>query len=108
MARADLQNLGWWLGMAAQSFYRASLLAEALHISRRQLQRDIQELFGRSPQAWLDIERLLIAPGLLQTHRSVKMVAFALGFRQVSHFSRVFKLFYGFTAADFLHWGDSP
>jgi AraC-like DNA-binding protein len=41
---------------------------------------------------------------MLKRFQSVKTVAFRLGFKQVSHFSREFKLQYGVSPTDFLVW----
>lgn len=102
MARAGSFNNQQWLQMARKTTFDAGLLANELKLSRRQLERSTQKLFGRSPQAWLDEERLVLATALLREHLSVKMVAFQLGFKQPSHFSRQFKLRYGFSPMAFL------
>jgi AraC-like DNA-binding protein len=52
----------------------------------------------------LNEQRLVQAAKLLKRFRSVKTVAFRLGFKQVSHFSREFKLQYGISPTDFLVW----
>jgi len=106
MARADMHNLHWWQKIAGASGYNAGLLSREMGVSRRQLQRYTQKLFGLSPQDWLNEQRLLIAADLLKRHRCVKTVAFHLGFKQVSHFSREFKYHYGVCPASFLDWND--
>jgi AraC-like DNA-binding protein len=58
--------------------------------------------FKRSPQQWLNIKRLEAAGKLLQRERSVKVVAIDLGFKQLSHFSREFKVQYGLAPTEFL------
>ena len=106
MARVDVHNYKQWLTVAWQSSYDASLLSQNLKTSPRQLIRYTQELFGRSPQEWLDEHRLMLAGGMLRKHRSVKTVAFQLGFKQASHFSREFKLHYGLSPKEFIIWSD--
>jgi AraC-like DNA-binding protein len=106
MARSDIHNFEQWFKMADESAYRAKLLSKKLNVSRRQLQRYTQTIFGRSPQAWLSEQRLIIAGKMIKEHRSVKIVAFHLGFKQVSHFSREFKLYYGLAPTTFLAWND--
>ena len=106
MARADLHNMEWWDQMAWQSGYNSTVLSKNLQISTRQLHRYTRELFGRSPQDWLDEQRLKIAVGLLVKHRSIKTVTHHLGFKQVSHFSREFKFHYGVSPTEFLEWND--
>ena len=45
---------------------------------------------------------MLAAGPLLRKVRCVKLAAYELGFKQVSHFSRVFKEFYGINPTAFL------
>jgi AraC-like DNA-binding protein len=107
MARlACPNNFQQWLKMAEKSTYRALLLSRKLKISPRQLRRYTQTHFGYSPQDWLNEQRLVRAGRLLKRLRSVKAVAFQLGFKQVSHFSREFKLQYGIAPTEFLVWSD--
>lgn len=102
MARAHLQNREDWQRLARQSGYNASQLSKALQVCPRQLHRYTRRLFGRSPQEWLDEERLNLATEMLKQSRSVKWVAFQLGFKQVSHFSREFKLRHRLSPTAFL------
>lgn len=106
MARAEIYDLQWWRNMAGATGYRAGRMAKEMNISRRQLQRYTQRFFGLSPQEWLNQERLLAAAALLKQYRCVKLVAFNLGFKQVSHFSREFKSHYGLCPVSYLHWHD--
>ena len=106
MTRTDHHTVGNWLELAHQSHYRAVVLSKALGISPRQLRRCTQRAFGRSPQAWLDEQRLAMAAGMLRRHRSVKEVGFMLGFSQTSNFSREFKRHYGICPSAFLEWAD--
>jgi AraC-like DNA-binding protein len=91
-----------WQNLARDAKYRASDVAVKLGISRRQLQRRIQAAFGCNPCRWLRQQRLMAAPNRLQTKGSVKVVAFEFGFKQVSHFCRVFKSQYGVPPSSFL------
>jgi transcriptional regulator GlxA family with amidase domain len=106
MARADGYSLEQWLEMARKSAYRAAVLSHQLKISRRQLERCTQKLFERSPQAWLNDVRLVEAAAMLKKHRFVRWVAVELGFKQVSHFSLQFKLYYGVSPSKYLAWSD--
>jgi AraC-like DNA-binding protein len=105
MARKDIHTFQW-LGVAKQSSFSANLLSKELNVSRRQLQRYTQALFGRSPQEWLHQQRMDLAGDLLREQRSAKAVAAHLGFKQLSHFSREFKLRYGLSPRAFLTWTD--
>ncbi len=102
MARIDINNLDEWRRMAQQSAYRVGFLTKVLKVSRRQLQRYTRQAFGESPQRWLAIERLIRAAEMLKQCRSVKAVSFELGFKQVSHFSREFKLYHGLPPTKFV------
>jgi AraC-like DNA-binding protein len=106
VAHIDIHNLQLWRMLAEQSGYRVNLLSKQLGISRRQLQRYTQTVFGLSPQHWLNNQRMLIAADLLKKHRSVKVVTFSVGFKQVSHFSREFKLYHGMCPVAFLTKND--
>lgn len=92
--------------MAEKSSYSAPAISKKLQISPRQLRRYAQASLGRSPQDWLNEQRLTRAGQMLKKVRMVKTVAFQLGFKQVSHFSREFKLQYGVSPTGFLVWID--
>lgn len=106
MARADDYSLEQWRELGLKSAYSAELLSHRLKISRRQLERTLQKRLALSPQAWLNELRLVEAAKLLKIHRLVKWVAVELGFKQVSHFSLKFKLFYGLSPSRYLAWCD--
>jgi transcriptional regulator GlxA family with amidase domain len=106
LARIDIHNLEEWARMAQQSAYRVGPLTRELKVSRRQLQRYTRQAFGKSPQQWLDAQRLIRAAEMLQQSFSVKAVCFELGFKQVSHFSREFKLYHGLPPTRFVTRGD--
>ena len=102
MARIDIEDSENWSEVARQSRYRVNLLSEQLQVCQRQLRRYSWKLFGCSPQNWLDQERLTLAPDLLKELGSVKQVAFDLGFKHVSHFSRKFKERHGLSPTAYL------
>jgi len=106
MERVNIRDRDQWFELAQRARYRSVTLASLLSISPRQLHRYTRKVFGRSPQAWLDEQRLWMAAGLLRRWRSVKVVAYELGFKQVSHFSREFKLRFGISPARFVAWSD--
>lgn len=80
-----------WKVMAEKAEYNAQRMALLQGVSQRQLQRIFQKHFKRSPQDWLDEQRLSLAMRLLLQERSIKEVTFAVGFKQPSHFCRKFK-----------------
>jgi AraC-like DNA-binding protein len=58
--------------------------------------------FGRPPEDWLREERLQAALRLLPAATSVKEVAYALAFPQVSQFCRDFKARFGCTPSEWM------
>jgi AraC-like DNA-binding protein len=102
MARLNIHDQSAWSRIAAQSEYQAAQFANNIGVSRRQLYRYTMAAFGHRPQQWLNILRLTKAAPLLKKRRSAKQVASELGFKQLSHFSREFKLFYGVPPTVFL------
>lgn len=106
MARVVINDFSEWRKRARASGYNAWRLAAHLGISRRQLTRYTQATFGRSPQDWLDAQRLNDARDCLREVRSVKEAAFQLGFKQSSHFSREFKLVHGLSPTAYLAAAD--
>lgn len=82
--------------------YRARGLAQGYGISLRQLQRYFQTTFGRTPQDWLNEQRMIAAGPALLGSESVKRAAFDLGFKQPAHFCRHFKQHYGVPPSQFL------
>ena len=107
MERVNIRDQRQWIDWARRARYRSSPLASLLGVSARQLHRYMRALFGRSPQAWLDEQRLAQAATLLPRLRSVKMVSYELGFKQVSHFSREFKRRYGIPPTEFVKRRDA-
>lgn len=83
--------------LARSAGYNARQLAAQLGVSPRQLQRMFRAHCDLTPRAWLDACRLRQAWEMLQHSRSVKEVAFMLGFARHSHFSRKFRDYFGCT-----------
>jgi AraC-like DNA-binding protein len=72
--------------------YKVLALAQRLGISERQLRRMMRASLGMSPSEWLRRQRMSSALAMLVHASSVKEVALALGFQEVSQFSRDFRL----------------
>jgi AraC-like DNA-binding protein len=96
------QNCQKWIEAAEKSAYRPDRLAKRLHICRKQLERWTKLRFGKTPQAWLDEQRLCKALKLLKRNQPIKNVAQRLGFKQLSHFSRKFKMHHGLAPRQFV------
>lgn len=95
MARKEAQTLEQWVTLARQAGYNQSVVAQLLKVGPRQLRRYTRKVLKASPQRWLDEQRLTRAAIMLKGNDLVKMVAFDLGFKTVSHFSNKFKARYG-------------
>jgi transcriptional regulator GlxA family with amidase domain len=96
-------HLELWKNLAGAAHYDARELAKLCALSTRQLQRLFKQEIQRSPQDWLNEQRIEAARHLLLSGDSVKWVAFELGFKQVSHFCRQFKVYNNVTPSQFLN-----
>jgi len=85
--------------------WSVATLAKDCGVSPRQLQRYFQRQFGRTPQDWLNEQRLNAAPPKLRSGQPVKVVALELGFKQSSHFCRKFKTYHQLTPSEFVALG---
>jgi transcriptional regulator GlxA family with amidase domain len=89
MAKGLLER---WEDLAGTARYDAKELAQLCHLSVRQLERDFRHYLERSPQDWLNEQRIKAAQQLLLSSQpAIKVVALELGFKQSSHFCRQFK-----------------
>lgn len=91
-----------FLEHAAPADYHPGKLAERLNISSRQLQRYFRQATGETPKDWLHRQRMKTALRMLKSEDTVKSVAYEVGYKQVSHFSRDFKQHYGITPSKVL------
>ena len=89
-----------WLGLAREANYQRRKLAECCGVSAGYLNHYFVTRFNRTPQRWLDELRIWEAYQLLCEGTSVKATAYTLGFKQVSHFSRVFRNYHGFSPSE--------
>ncbi|GAB2515337.1 hybrid sensor histidine kinase/response regulator transcription factor [Spirosoma aerophilum] len=79
------------------SRFQVNDLAEAANMSQRQFYRRIKTLTGLSPIQFVQDVRLQTARELLESNRykTIKEVAFNVGFQKVSYFSRLYQQRYG-------------
>lgn len=84
-----------WEQLALASGFHASALAKEAGVSLRTVQRFFRRRHGVTVTAWLRVLRLRMAYDRLQCSHSVKEVAFDLGYRHQSNFTRDFKRQYG-------------
>ena len=74
-----------------------SELAKASGRSLSTFKRDFRKISELSPERWITNRRLIAAQELLKRGRRVTYVCFDVGFKNVSHFSAIFKRKYGMT-----------
>ncbi|MBN2069317.1 MAG: AraC family transcriptional regulator [Opitutales bacterium] len=91
-----------FLDNAAPAEYHPGKLAKRLNISSRQLQRYFRQATGEAPKDWLHRQRMKTALRMLKSEDTVKSVAYEVGYKQVSHFSRDFKQHFGITPSKVL------
>jgi AraC-like DNA-binding protein len=90
-----LSSVQEWQSLAERAQFRAQELASLCQVSLRTLQRHFRQNYGLTVSKWLRDIRLRQAYGLLLQGSSVKEVAYDLGYKQLSHFSRDFKDYFG-------------
>ena len=84
-----------WEKLAKEAHFRPQALAELCGVSMRTLQRYFRARYNQTVSDWLRELRLNEAHARLKGCDSVKEVAFDLGYRQPSHFTRDFKQRFG-------------
>lgn len=83
-----------WEIMEANYMYDLKLsdYAQLAHKSLSSFKREFEEFYGTTPGKWILERRLERAKRLLQTsQKTVSEITFECGFKNVSHFSRIFK-----------------
>lgn len=87
----------------ANSEFSSEDFASAIGMSRMQLHRKLKTLLGVSATEFLRNERLKIASKLLKEgNGNISDVAYAIGFNDVSYFSKCFKEMYQCTPTEFI------
>ena len=81
--------------------YRVHRLACTVRVTRRTLERIFAAVTGHSPRHWLNRERLHASRRLLLSYRTVKEVAYSLGYPAPSQFCRDFRDEFGVTPSNF-------
>lgn len=90
-----LKTVQEWESLAQNAHYRAHELAALCQVSLRTLQRHFRAHYGLTVSKWIRDIRLREAYARLIKGAMVKEVAFDLGYKQLSHFSRDFKDYFG-------------
>jgi AraC-like DNA-binding protein len=102
MANRDAITPREWQQLAKLAGYRVHELADKMDVSPRHLERTLRREFGVNPARWLTAQKLQRAAKLLRKYPNIKAVASKLGFKQLSHFSRCFKTYFGISPREFL------
>ena len=103
--REEMGRTGRWEELAARAVYKPSGIAKLTQVSLRTLQRHFKNNYHVTISDWLRSLRLNEAYCRLNSGQTVKEVAYGLGYKQLSHFSREFKKMYG-VAPSCLHGGE--
>jgi AraC-like DNA-binding protein len=90
-----LDKISDWDERLATARWQAKALAQACGIGEWELRRYIHCKFGCGLHEWIRNKRMQEAVLLLERKLQIKNISPELGYRQVSHFSRGFKQFYG-------------
>lgn len=101
ITKVSFNNPSQWTELAHLSDFQTARFAELLGLSRRQVERYIKRHFALTPQQWLRNHRMVRAGELIRIMHSVKEVAYALKYSQVSTFCRQFKEHYGMTCTEY-------
>ena len=101
-SRLDKIETEQWVAKASKAGFHPERLARLCRVSVRQLERHFVMTFHLTPKVWLARYRLREGRRLvLEGQLSVKAIAFQLGFKHPSSFSRAFKKFYGVSPTKF-------
>lgn len=91
--KTDIRNV------VEQHYASPVSVSELAYLSGRSLssfKRDFQNIYNVAPATWIREKRLEKAKDMLETTAlSVSDICYSLGFENVSHFSRIYKEFYG-------------
>jgi AraC family transcriptional regulator, exoenzyme S synthesis regulatory protein ExsA len=93
-----------WEVMEANYFYdlKISEFAEIANRSTSTFRRDFKEHYQTPPGKWLTAKRLKKATLLLQTSKkSISDITFECGFKNISHFSRIFKEMFNLSPTEY-------
>ncbi|MGZ8920135.1 MAG: helix-turn-helix domain-containing protein [Limisphaerales bacterium] len=92
-----------WEKLAREAHFRPNALAELCGVSMRTLQRYFRAQYNQTVSDWLRELRLNEALTSLKDCDSIKEVAFELGYKQPSHFTRDFKKKFGVPPRAMVH-----
>ena len=85
-----------WSDLARRAHYKPQAIAQLCCVSLRTVQRHFRKHYQTAFTTWLTHHRMEEARRRILSGSSLKEVCFDLGYKQASHFTRVFKAHYGF------------
>jgi AraC-like DNA-binding protein len=88
-----------WQAKARLAKFCVERLARLCGVSQRSLERTLKRKWTRCPREWLHDLRMADAQALLLEGCSVKETADAVGYRDPSHFSKVYRRHYAMLPA---------
>jgi len=94
---SKLNHIQDWLELAKQANWSVRKLAKICNDSTRTLQRHFLKTVGKKPKVWMIEKRQKKANVLLSDGCLVKEAAVEVGYHYTNHFSRDFRIFYGFS-----------
>jgi transcriptional regulator GlxA family with amidase domain len=105
--RSKLDRVNDWEVRAHECGYSASKLAEAVGVTLRLLEIFFRERFHEGPHEWTVRVRMTEAAGFVRSGLPLKSVASKVCYKQVSHFSREFKCFFGLPPSQYVFGGSN-
>jgi len=97
-----LDRITDWDDRARKAGYRTAVIALEAGVSRRQLNRYFHLRHGVVAHLWIERLRIDAALRLLQQGRLIKEIAFVLGYKNCTHFSRAFRRVQGICPTHFI------
>jgi AraC-like DNA-binding protein len=85
-----------WCDIARRAHYNPRAIAQLCCVSLRTVQRHFHRHYQTTFTTWLNHHRMEEARRKILAGSSLKEACFDLGYKQASHFTRVFKGHYGF------------
>jgi AraC-like DNA-binding protein len=85
-----------WTNIAREAKYRPQAVAQLCCVSFRTIQRHFRKHYQTTFTTWLREHRMEEARSRILAGDSLKKICFDLGYKQPSHFTRVFKQHFGF------------
>ena len=100
MSRLESITLEAWRARALAARGSVEALADSAGVTSRQLERFFNERWGMGPKRWAAEVLMQEAARLIAGGMPVKQVAWMLGYKEASHFSKMFKRYHGLSPSE--------